>query len=224
MSFFHFIDTIFFVSLGITFVLISFLVYHFKERLNVIETKTDTMFQIVNNVVHELKNIKTMVLLSQRPPMYVPYTNPLTPVHEEGDEEDEDEIEEIDEIDEYQDQDPDEVDHSNKSSENLVKVIHIDDSVEIPEIDDSVNEIVVHKLEKSAEAEAEAEAETEASAAAAAAGAAAAAAEDNGFMSNTTSLYKLSVQALRDLALSKGLITESNKMKKSDLIALLSQS
>lgn len=195
MSFFHFIDTIFFVSLGITFVLISFLVYHFKERLNVIETKTDTMFQIVNNVVHEMKNIKTMVILSQRPPMYVPHTDSLPTVHEE-EYDDYDEVDDHDnhvESDEIQETDEtEETEETEELDENLVKVIHIDNSAESAIIEESENDVIVHKLEKT----------------------------NNETVS--TSLYKMSVQALRDLALSKGLITETNKMKKSDLVALLS--
>jgi len=202
MSFFHFIDTIFFVSLGITFVLITFLAYHFKERLNVIETKTDTMFQIVNNVVHELKNIKTMVILSQRPPMYVPHTNSLPTVLEDEEyEENNSEDDVVDDVDDVVD-DVDDDNHDihegdyetvmQESDENLVKVIHIENSVEPPVMEESENDVIVHKLEKT---------------------------------NNETvpiSLYKMSVHALRDLALSKNLITESNKLKKSDLVALLS--
>lgn len=58
MAFFNMIETFFFISLGITFVLILMLVYHFKQRLSSIETETKTMFQIVNGVVKELSGIK----------------------------------------------------------------------------------------------------------------------------------------------------------------------
>ncbi len=58
MAFFNMIETFFFISLGITFVLILMLVYHFKQRLSTIETETKTMFQIVNGVVKELSGIK----------------------------------------------------------------------------------------------------------------------------------------------------------------------
>jgi hypothetical protein len=61
MGFFSFIETFFFISLAITFVLIMLLVYHFKQRLSVVETKTDTMFEIMNNLLKEMKVIKTMV-------------------------------------------------------------------------------------------------------------------------------------------------------------------
>jgi len=46
------------LSLGITFVLVLFLVYHFKQRLAILENKCDTTFEIINNVVSELSNIR----------------------------------------------------------------------------------------------------------------------------------------------------------------------
>jgi len=63
MGFFNFIETFFFVSLGITFILILLLVYHFKHRLACIEQKSDTMFEIVNTMVKELTALKRTVVL-----------------------------------------------------------------------------------------------------------------------------------------------------------------
>jgi hypothetical protein len=68
MSIFNFMETFFFVSLGITFLLILMLVYHFKQRLNHIEKKGDTMFDIVNNMVKEMGVIKTMCIKNQCQP------------------------------------------------------------------------------------------------------------------------------------------------------------
>ena len=62
MGFFNFIETFFFISLGITFVLILLLVYHFKQRVCTLEQKGNTMFEIVNGVVKELTNIKKLVI------------------------------------------------------------------------------------------------------------------------------------------------------------------
>ena len=58
MGLFNFIETFFFISLGITFMLILLLVYHFKQRLNAIEQKSNTMFEIINNIVSEITSIK----------------------------------------------------------------------------------------------------------------------------------------------------------------------
>ena len=47
------------VSLVITFALIILLVYHVKQRLNSMEQKCDTMFDIVQNVVSEMNIVKS---------------------------------------------------------------------------------------------------------------------------------------------------------------------
>ena len=44
MALINFIETFFFISLAITFILIVMLVYHFKDRLGLLEQKCDTMF------------------------------------------------------------------------------------------------------------------------------------------------------------------------------------
>jgi hypothetical protein len=61
MGFFSLLETLFFISLAITFVLIMMLVYHFKGRLVVLEDKCNTMFEIMNSMVKEMKNIKDSV-------------------------------------------------------------------------------------------------------------------------------------------------------------------
>ena len=62
MGAFNFIESFFLLSLGITFVLIVLLVYHFKQRLGSMEQKCDTMFDIVQNLVKELKVVKSVCL------------------------------------------------------------------------------------------------------------------------------------------------------------------
>ena len=52
------LESVFILSLGITFVLIMFIVYHFKQRLTVLENKCDTMFELINSVVSELGTIR----------------------------------------------------------------------------------------------------------------------------------------------------------------------
>jgi hypothetical protein len=54
MGLFSFVETFFFVSLGITFILILLLVYHFRQRFISLEQKCDTMFELINNIVTEL--------------------------------------------------------------------------------------------------------------------------------------------------------------------------
>jgi hypothetical protein len=58
MSFFSFIETFFFLTLGVTFVLILLLVYHFKQRLSALENKCDTVFELITNIVKELAIVR----------------------------------------------------------------------------------------------------------------------------------------------------------------------
>ena len=58
MASFKFIETFFFLSLGITFALIITLVYHFKKRMESMETRCDTMFDIVQNLAKEVLEFK----------------------------------------------------------------------------------------------------------------------------------------------------------------------
>lgn len=58
MGFFNLIESLFLLSLGITFILILLLVWHFKTRLGSIEQKNETMFDIVNNIVKEINVLR----------------------------------------------------------------------------------------------------------------------------------------------------------------------
>lgn len=72
MGFFNFIETFFFISLAITFILIIMLVYHFKDRLSILEDKTNTLMDIMNNMVKEMMIIKNR-------PFYVAPSPSLAP-------------------------------------------------------------------------------------------------------------------------------------------------
>lgn len=73
MGFFSFMETSFFFTLGITFLLILLLVYHFKQRIVANEAKQDQMFELINNIVQEINNIKTSVALMNRPSTPYPH-------------------------------------------------------------------------------------------------------------------------------------------------------
>jgi hypothetical protein len=88
MSVFNFIETFFLISLGITFVLMMFLVYHFRQRLNSLDEKSDTMFEIINNIIKEISSVKQVITNNMnirssvpaplfRPPMPM-YSEPMT--------------------------------------------------------------------------------------------------------------------------------------------------
>jgi hypothetical protein len=54
MKLISFLDTFFILSLGITFVLLLVLVYHFRKRLNENEDKYEKLLSIVNDIVQKL--------------------------------------------------------------------------------------------------------------------------------------------------------------------------
>ena len=58
MALFDFVENFFFISLGITFALILLLIYHFKQRISSVERKGDTMYELMTNIVKELKFVK----------------------------------------------------------------------------------------------------------------------------------------------------------------------
>ena len=81
---FSFMETSFVISLGITFVLLLLLIYHFKQRLSVAESKQDTMFEIINNLAQELNNMKMNLSLMNRPHTPYPHNVSNQPVSSEN--------------------------------------------------------------------------------------------------------------------------------------------
>ena len=147
MSVFNFMETFFFISLGITFVLILLLVYHFKQRLGAIEQKNDTMFDIINNVVQELTTVKTFVVanmaqMSSPVPMsYIPPSvyesqsaGGIFSQNQASEDQDEDNDESSDESgsevdtdseDEVEESDDERIVVSDNESETNIKVVNI---------------------------------------------------------------------------------------------------
>ena len=58
MAIFNFLENFFFISLAITFGLLLMLVYHFKERICLVEKKNDTLNEVLTNVVKEIKYLR----------------------------------------------------------------------------------------------------------------------------------------------------------------------
>lgn len=71
MAIFNFLENFFFISLAITFGLLLLLVYHFKERMSLVEKKSDTMNEIITNVVKEMKNLRMAMIQQQEKPFGV---------------------------------------------------------------------------------------------------------------------------------------------------------
>ena len=165
MGFFNYIETFFFISLGITFLLILLLVYHFKQRLTNLEEKNDTMFDIMNNIVNEITSIKNQFFkkqLAEMPsyninqnvvlpnmsinepvlnsPHTVVYLNTKIPEaedEEDEDEDDEDDDEDDDDENEDEEEDEDEDDEDDDEDEDQYDGEDIDDTVQNDELQKS---------------------------------------------------------------------------------------
>jgi len=149
MAFFNFIETFFFISLGITFVLILLLVYHFKQRMTGLEQKCDTMFEIINDVVKELNLLRIQNNMQQPAPgFFQPMRNFMPPFnideilnknssdvfdganHDDDDDESDESSDVGDSDDDEEDDEHNEADIVNdflveELNENIVKIINV---------------------------------------------------------------------------------------------------
>ena len=194
MANFSLFETFFFLTLAITFILILLLVYHFKDRLSKLEQKSDSMFEIIQNLhgtfSEELANLKSTgtnvggvsnsIILG---PSLDPYNIPQNDIEEF----DIRKIENIDlSLDEEESVDEEEsIDEEESGDEEQ-------DTNEIEIEEESDDETTIEKINVPT-------------------------------MENDTDFKKLSVPQLRELVLSKGLSNSVSKLKKGELITLLSQ-
>jgi len=241
MGFFNFIETFFFISLGITFVLILLLVYHFKQRMSSLEQKCDTMFEIINNMVKELTMLRA-AQAQQRQFGFSPATldelyNSMEPRNnkvlvsdnENGDQDDSDsetsgsQYETGDSEDEGEDSEEEEIE------QGPIKIVNVNisEKMDIEEIDgdngdvdnDGDNElnnsgiepIEVDELHVEKLGSTEPIVED---------------AEDStSVTSNNKDVYKkMALSALKTIAITKGLCSDASKLKKSDILKLLEDS
>jgi len=263
MGFFNFIETFFFISLGITFVLILLLVYHFKQRMNALEQKCDTMFEIINNIVKELTVLRNTQVA---PPMFygafppnmndvykrMDNTNERVLVSDEdtsgseydsndddesdGDEENNDSEGEDEQHNENQDGEIDDEDSDVESVEvepeqKSIKIVNVNisDSIDVEEITNSeqpeetefvdednngiepieVENIHVEKLNPVEPVPVVADD-----------------VDDSASITSTNKdVYKkMTLAALKTIAITKGLCSDASKLKKTDLLKLLEES
>jgi hypothetical protein len=243
MPAFNFFEMILLISLAITFVLILFLVYHFKQRITTTEEKTDTMFDIINNMAQEMTNIRTAMNMvnTPAPPANITHVPSFTKIDvsdeesdseyetdsedgESGDSEHEDEDEESDD---GEPEDEDENEESDDGKHEDVKHISMDldneidtqinsddvnsdnndvDEKEQPPTELNDTNLVVEKLDevvKHIEEEEESES------------------LDGRITYSHSNYRKMNLANLRQMVVTRGLSTDTSKMKKNDIIALL---
>lgn len=197
MANFSLFETFFLLTLAITFILILLLVYHFKDRLSKLEQKSDSMFDIIQNLhgtfSEELANLKstgTNVGVGNNNIILGPSLDPYNIPQNDIEEFDIRKIENIDLSLEEESGDEEESDDEVESDDEEESDDGVEDNNEIEEESDdgtTIEKINVPTME------------------------------------NDTDFKKLSVPQLRELVLSKGLSNSVSKLKKGELITLLSQ-
>ena len=205
MSAFGFIETSFFISLGISFVLILLLVYHFKQRLSVAEGKLDTMFEIINNLAQELSNVKSVIVHNNRPSTPFPHNmviRPNVPVDsvimeggkvEEGEDNSESEYDSDDEDSDDEDSDDDKIIVSDVDEDDI-SVDLVSEEYEIANDETANTELVTDEEPVDVTQE---------------------------ISENVPDFLKMNLGDLRSYITEKGWIEDASKMKKAQLIKLI---
>jgi len=246
MGIFNYIDTFFFISLGITFILILLLVFHFKQRMSDLEDKSETMFEIINNIVKEITSIKQTFSLSgccqNNACMNTCYPSPSYSkndnvqlhyvkendsekiiVSDDDDDSDDDDTDDEDDDDEYDSDTDDDSDNEKPSLQitgNDVKIINVEmgDVIEIeePEITEENESEEETPLENIVLDILHVEKVDES-----VESESVATTESNTIETSKEIYRKMTLSALKSLVISKGLASDPSKMKKNDLLKLL---
>jgi len=205
MSAFGFMETSFFISLGISFVLILLLVYHFKQRLSVAEGKLDTMFEIINNLAQELSNVKSVIVHNNRPSTPFPHNmviRPNVPVDsvimeggkiEEGEDNSESEYDSDDEDSDDEDSDDEKIIVSDVDEDDI-SVDLVSEEYEIANEETANTELVTDEVPVDVTQD---------------------------ISENVPDFLKMNLGDLRSYITEKGWIEDASKMKKAQIIKLI---
>lgn len=250
MGVFNFMESFFFISLGVTFILILLLVYHFKQRLSMVENKADTMVDIMNNMVKEMgiiKNLATSQLPRnfQQQPQHQQFQQLQVPItyldvvqdknrivvsenDEDSQEESESEDEESDDEDDEESESESESDDENDDKEEEEDKNKDDKLIPVDNIDvEVILSDIITEIDNSIKTETETETEPEP--------------ESESMIEpeiesqnisepGTESVIesedytKMSITQLRSLVVAKSFISDASKMKKKHILDLLTTS
>ena len=238
------IESLFLILFSVTFLFILLLVYHFKNKITALEKKNETMFDILNNVVSELTNIKRslpQVVESQFQPRTGEDALPggayefeevntsvvgvngdvdeYETVEEDSDGEEDDSDDEEDDSDDEEDDSDDEEDDSDgeetdQEESPSVKKISVQLDEQIDSDEINAEEIIVDESDFTEEVEPSLEDLKEETITVEKV-------EDTKPEVNMEEYKKMHVQNLKKLVTSKGLTEDASKMKKTELLALL---
>jgi len=247
MGLFSFVETFFFVSLGITFILILLLVYHFRQRFISLEQKCDTMFELINNIVTELNSERRSAHgfgITSPPVLFYPEPDgqtalggkaekpePFTYMDDSDEDSDEEGDDDEDSDDEYSDDDEDsdsdeDEEHAHihispmeETDNNSVKVILLDQVEELTELpDDGMESSDSDDNDKPVDLVVSDPIVVEKLDVQ---HLEQVPVESNAEKAANEVYNKMSLQTLKTLAITKGLSSDPSKMKKAELIKLL---
>ena len=237
---FQLVDCFFFISLGITFLLLFLMAFHFKTRISSLEKKNDALAEMCTTIVAKISQVKQMVVAQNTMPPNIFFHNKPNPVKSEI------EIIEIQDSDSDSDSESESESESDDDSEDddktegkqdqdlvvqdlVVQDLVVEDLVFEDLVDEDLvfedlvdEDLVVHDLVKEEEEvhveekepiplEVDVEVQSEVFSLAI-------------NHDDKNSFKKMSVQMLRTLAISKGLSIDPSKMKKPELLKILSDS
>lgn len=237
---FNFMETLFMFSLGITFLLLLLLIYHFKQRLSAVEQKHDVLLEILNTVVQETHTIKAVLQTMYRPPS-APATVDLVEEEEvDLDDDVEDLSDEENEEEEEEDSDDDDDDIEVKELDEVVemsleeKPAALDTAVLDPAVlepvvlepvvldpavsDPAVSDPAVSNTEAVSDNASTDKASSDTAGSEEEIKANVSEAEDTGDLDE---VQRMKLPALRELAVQRGLVADASKMKKPELLELL---
>lgn len=215
------IETLLFISLAITFVMLIMLVYHFQNKFDSQEKRTSSLLEIINSVVKEIREVKTHITNQQgfcknvcleTETMQIDLGNSrnefnepvitLNGEYEDNDDNDEDNDDDAtdddddDNDDDATDDDDDDDDDANEDDDDDDQVNT--DTQRIFQVENLDDKIVVSDTE-----------------------------EDIGEiivhkLNNVSNYKKMDIRQLRQLAIERGLMNDNKKnAKKSELIEML---
>ena len=192
------LETLFLFSLGITFLLILLLIYHFKNRLSGLEQKHEVLLEIMNTLVQETHMLKAVVGSIYRPlsPSVVVSQPSVVQVQEFSKEDvaDLEVVEDLDLDDVEEEEDLDDVEEEEDLDEDDDEDLDDDEEIDIEDLD--------------AEVEAEVEAEEKP-------------VPEPKPVEEQLSLEKMKLPELRALAMQRKLTSDASKLKKPQLLDLL---
>ena len=225
---FSFMETSFVISLGITFVLLLLLIYHFKQRLSVTESKQDTMFEIINNLAQELNNMKMGLSLMNRPS--TPYPHNIVGenisngdinvfeqmeklVNEDSDDEDSDDEDSDDEDSDDEDSDDEDEKIIVSDEEDQDDNISVEEIRPSENIENSAEELVIDILENIQTNTQEPESLDTSNT------------QEVDIVGETEpqDFSKMNLGALKTYIIQQGWVDDASKMKKSQILSLIQE-